>query len=138
LIHRCPTRYAWQTIFNRAVDDDLIEVNPFDRLTGGVPPAEKNWHYVSIDELSRLLAAAPNHGWRMLLGLCPLAGLRQAEALALPWDAVDWDKRRLRVWASKTKRRRVVPIAPELLPTLEDALDAAPDDEPSIVTGLVK
>ena len=31
-----------KTIFNRAVDDDLIEVNPFDRLTGGVPPVESH------------------------------------------------------------------------------------------------
>jgi integrase len=127
-----------KTVFNQAVDDDLIEVNPFDRLTGGVPPADKNWHYVSIDELNRLLAAAPNHGWRTLLGLCRLAGLRQAEALTLPWEAVDWEKRRLMVWASKTKRRRVVPIAPELLPILEDARDDALGDEPLIVTGIVK
>ena len=126
-----------KTIFNRAVDDDLIEVNPFDRLTGGVPPVEKNWHYVSLVELESLLDAAPNQGWKLLLGLCRFAGLRQAEALGLSWKAVDWDKRRLTVWATKTKRRRVVPIAPELLPILRDALDQAPDGIPLIITGLV-
>ena len=127
-----------KTIFNRAVDDDLIEVNPFDRLTGGVPPAEKNWHYVSLAELERLLEAAPNPGWRSLLGLCRLAGLRQGEALALKWDAVDWGRCRLTVWATKTKRRRIVPIVPELLPILQDAAEAAADEEPLIIAGLVK
>jgi hypothetical protein len=50
---------------------------------------------------------------------------------------VDWKKNRFTVWAQKTKRRRVVPIAPELLPILSDALADAPDGEPLLVHGLV-
>lgn len=125
-----------RTIFNRAVDDDLIDVNPFDRLAGGVPPIEKNWHYVSLDELSTLLDACPNQAWKTLLGLCRLAGLRQGEALALQWSAIDWDANRITVWAMKTKRRRIVPIAPELMPILRDALEHAPEGEQAIVTGM--
>jgi integrase len=125
-----------RTIFNRAVDDDLIDVNPFDRLAGGVPPIEKNWHYVSLDELSTLLVASPSQAWKTLLGLCRLAGLRQGEALALQWSAIDWDANRISVWAMKTKRRRIVPIAPELLPILRDALEQAPEGEPAIVAGM--
>ncbi len=127
-----------KTIFNRAVDDDLIEVNPFDRLTGGVPPTEKNWHYVTLEEFEKLLAAAPNHSWKTLLGLCRLAGLRQGEALALRWGSVDWVRGRLTVWATKTKRRRIVPIVPELLPLLQAAAEDAAADANLIIEGLVK
>ena len=126
-----------RTIFNRSVDDDLIDVNPFDRLTGGLPPIEKNWRYVSFDDLDKLLAACPNQGWTTLLGLCRLAGLRQGEALALQWSAVDWATNRLTVWAKKTKRRRVVPIVPELLPILRDAFENAAEGEPFLITGMV-
>ncbi|GMU82394.1 MAG: hypothetical protein AMXMBFR47_22650 [Planctomycetota bacterium] len=126
-----------RTMFNRAVDDDLIMYNPFDRLAGGVPPVEKNWHYVTIDELDKLLAACPNQAWRTLLGLCRLAGLRQGEALSLRWSDVDWNKGRFTVWAQKTKRRRIVPIAPELMPILRDALQHASVGEPLVISGIV-
>ena len=126
-----------RTIFNRAVDDDLILYNPFDRMTGGLKPIEKNWHYVSLEEFYKFLAACPNQGWRTFLGLCRLAGLRQSEALTLPWRDVDWETNRLSVWASKTKRRRIVPIAPELLPILRDAFEHAPEGEALVVRGVV-
>ena len=126
-----------RTMFNRAVDDDLIMYNPFDRLAGGLPPVEKDWYYVSMDELAKLIVACPNQAWRTLLALCRLAGLRQGEALSLRWTDVDWKRNRLTVWAQKTKRRRVVPIAPELLPILRDARRIAPEGEPLLVHGLV-
>ena len=126
-----------RTMFNRAVDDDLILYNPFDRMTGGLPAIEKDWHYVNPDELQRLIMACPNQAWKTLLSLCRLAGLRQGEALSLQWKDVDLDKGRLLIWAQKTKRRRIVPISPELRPMLQDALEAAADDEPLVVPGIV-
>ncbi|MFQ5592472.1 MAG: tyrosine-type recombinase/integrase [Phycisphaerae bacterium] len=126
-----------RTIFNRALDDDLIQHNPFDRLTGGLPQAQKNWHYVSLEEFTRLLAACPNQGWCTLLALCRLAGLRQGEALALQWRDIDWATNRLTVWAGKAKRRRIVPVAPELLPILRDAFEDASEGEPFVVAGVV-
>ncbi len=123
-----------RTMFNRAVDDDLIQFNPFDRLAGGVAPTEKNWHYVDAAEFKKLLDACPNDGWRALLGLCRLAGLRQGEALSLRWGQVDWDGNRLEVWAAKTKRKRIVPIAPELLPILRAAFEKAAEGEVFVVS----
>lgn len=66
-----------RTMFNRAVDDDLIQYNPFDRMSGGLPQLDKDWHYVDMAELAKLLDACPNVSWRAFLGLCRLAGLRQ-------------------------------------------------------------
>ncbi|MBP7937647.1 MAG: site-specific integrase [Phycisphaerae bacterium] len=106
-------------------------------MTGGLKPVEKNWHYVSLEEFYKLLAACPNQGWRTFLGLCRLAGLRQGEALSLPWRDVDWETNRLSVWGNKTKRRRIVPIAPELLPILRDAFEHAPEGEALVVFGVV-
>lgn len=86
-----------RTVFNLTVDDDLIDLNPFDRLTGGLPPVERNWCYVSLDDLNNPLAACPNQDWKTLPGLCRLAGFRQGETLALQWNAVDWATNRLTV-----------------------------------------
>ncbi len=83
-------------------------------------------------DLSRLWGA-----WKTLLGLCRLAGLRQGEALALRWDSVDWDRGRLTVWATKTKRQRLVPIVPELLPLLQTAAEGAAAEANLIIEGLV-
>ncbi len=57
-------------------------------------------------------------------------------ALSLRWRDVDWERSRLTVWAQKTKRRRVVPIAPELLPILRDAFEHAPEGKPLVVHGV--
>ncbi len=126
-----------RTIFNRAVDDDLVLYNPFDRLSGGLAPLVKNWHYVSIEEFQKLLDACPCQGWRTFLGLCRLAGLRQGEALAIRWDQADLQAGRLTVWAQKTKRCRIVPIAPELLPILQEARELTDEDEKLVVTGVM-
>lgn len=71
-----------------------------------------------------------------MLGLCRLAGLRRSEATALPWSAVDWDKRRLTVFATKTRGtsatggKRVMPIDPRLYTVLLEAFGAAEPGTP--------
>ena len=62
----------------------------------------------------------------MLLALCRLAGLRQGEALRLRWPHVDLQARRLLVenpgrYRTSKKRRREVPIDPELYVLLRQA-----------------
>jgi integrase len=63
-------------------------------LTSKYPPKpDRQWHYVTMEQLDSLLNACPNVGWKMLLALCRLAGLRRGEALELPWSSVDWSHR---------------------------------------------
>ncbi len=120
-----------KTIFKRAVDRDLSPMNPFDRLKGTAPKPNKDWHLVTREEFAQLGDACPDSSWRAMLGLCRLAGLRRAEALALPWSCVDWDKRRLRVHDQKRSKmsrgavHRVVPIDKDLYSLLLDALECA-------------
>lgn len=122
-----------KVIFNHAVRDDLLLFNPFDRLKGSAPEPDKNWKYVTRDELRQLFAACPSESWRLLLGLCRLAGLRRGEALSLPWSAVDWEKRRLKVIAEKTGHQRIVPIDPELYNLLLRAFSVASDREQLVI-----
>jgi len=124
-----------KTLFNRAIEDDILLTNPFEKLSRAVR-VRKDWSYMGLIEFSQLLDACPNRGWRMLLALCRLAGLRQAEALNLTWREVDWDHNTLAVWAPKTDYSRIVPICPELLPLLEAAFESAKEGETKIVVGL--
>jgi len=99
-----------KTIFNHAVRDDLISFNPSHRLKGTAREPDKDWKYITLEELDKLLNACPNRSWKMLIALCRLAGLRRGEALELMWSDIDWQNHRLTVIAEKTGRRRVVPI----------------------------
>lgn len=121
-----------RTIFNHALRDDLILFNPFDRLKGTAPEPDKDWKYLTEEELNRLIEASPNQGWQMLIALCRLAGLRRGEALELPWSAVDWQEHRLTIIARKTGRRRVVPIQPNLYTLLLQAFQSAKEGQERI------
>ncbi len=121
-----------KTIFNHAVRDDLILFNPFDRLKGNATEPDKDWKYVSLEELDKLLDACPNIGWKALIALCRLAGLRRGEALELNWSAINWQEHHFSVIAEKTGRRRVVPIVPKLYQLLLEAFDQAGEGQKQV------
>jgi integrase len=104
-------------------------LNPFDRLKGNAPEPDKDWKYVGLGELDRLLDSCPSVGWKMLMALCRLAGLRRGEAMTLAWSNIDWDKHRLTIIAEKTGRRRVTPIEPKLYQLLLDTFGQAENGE---------
>jgi integrase len=113
-----------RAIFSLAVRDELIPFNPFDRLPSRPRRPDSEWYYLSPDKLDDLLAACPSTGWKLLVALCRLAGLRRGEAISLRWSAVDFQNRRLTILARKTGRRRLVPIVPTLYRMLDDAFTA--------------
>ena len=107
-----------RTIFNMAVDDDIIIINPFSKLSQSVK-FETTWHYVSPDEYQMLVDAAPDLDWKVFISLCRLAGLRRGEALNLEWTDIDWEHNTIEIiskktWKTKTRRSRKVPVCPEL------------------------
>jgi integrase len=119
------TKYA-RAMFADAVADDLIPYNPFDRLKVSAPDPEKaDWHYIPLSEFESLIEQCASHGWKSMIALCRLAGLRRGEAVRLGWAAVDWDKRLLTVHATKTGRTRKVPIVPRLYEILLAAFGVA-------------
>ncbi len=129
-----------KTIFNEAVERELLSVNQFRKLASRAIAADRD-RYVTPDEAETILAACPNVRWRALFGLARLAGLRvPSETHILTWADVDWDRARLSVFSPKTERyekhrRRAVPIVPKLMGVIQDAFDAA-DEGQELVVGL--
>jgi len=123
-----------KTIFGEAVDRELISRSPFAKLKSSSVAAD-NDRIIDANETLKLLDASPDVQWRVLIGLARLAGLRvPSETHILSWDAVDWAKRQLTVYAPKTDSTRFVPIVPELHTILTDAWDQAPAGAKNIVT----
>jgi len=125
-----------RTIFNHAVADDVLLLNPFDRLAE-TQPATREWHYVGLEEFAKLSDAATKP-WQLLLALARWAALRRGEALNLRWHNIDWTNSRLTVvgtdaWDVKNKEARVVPICPELHELLLEAFEAADDGQAMVV-----
>ncbi len=118
-----------KTAFNYAIREDLIMFNPFDRLKGNTREPDKNWKYLSIEELDKLLDACPNWGWKLQIALCRLAGLNRGEAFNLSWSDIDWEDHRLTIIAEKISRQRIVSIEPKLYELLLDAFDQAEEGE---------
>jgi len=118
-----------KTIFNHAVREDLVLYNPFDRLKGTAREPDKDWKYVTIEEMDKLLDVCPNWDWKLLIALCRLAGLRRGEALELAWSNIDWQNHRMTIIAQKTGRQRVVPIEPKLYELLLEAFEQAEEGD---------
>jgi integrase len=111
------------TIFKAAFEQDLILFNPFDREETAAPKVEKDFEFIDAARFSTLIDGCPTQGWRTLLSLCRLAGLRRGEALRLRWRDIAWDAHTLTVEpphgrVTTKARRRVVPIEPDLYATL--------------------
>jgi integrase len=118
-----------RTLFQMAVDDELLVRNPFDRVAGSAGTAERDWRYVDDADAQRLMEACFGSEWELLFGLCRWAGLRRGEALHLRWTNVDFENRRLTViasesddWRPKDAQARKVPMAARLVNLLTQAL----------------
>lgn len=139
-----------KTIFNWAIDADLVAVSPFAKFPGAGLRRKRPNPEVSLETFRAVCVEAPAH-WRAMLGLCRLAGLRRGEALSLPWSAtaidrddeewpvgVDWDRKRLSVVIGKGDRYREVPICGELMTILLEAFDQAPEGAERIVAPITE
>jgi integrase len=115
----------------QAIRDGLAKDNPFAHLR--IPPEVNTARAFFVDRptFAQVLAACPDHEWRLLLALARWGGLRTpSEPLTLEWAGVNWSRERFRVVAPKTEHQdggeRWVPLFPELRPYLEEAFEQAP------------
>jgi integrase len=127
-------------IFRMALDELILDDNPFKHLTGRAPIPDKNWHFVTREEFRQLLKGCRNSGWKAFLGLQRLAGLRRHEAYDLRWKDVDFKNHQVRVFGGKTARTkkrsspvRYVPMNGELEALLKDALMDRVNDQEHVV-----
>ncbi len=120
-----------KSIFGKAVRWGLIPSSPFTDLRAGSQSNPDRAFYVTRETIQAILAVCPDDQWRAIVALSRFAGLRcPSEIVALRWGDVNWERGRLMVRSVKTEGHeghavRVVPIAPELRPILQDLFDRA-------------
>jgi integrase len=109
--------------FAAAVRLELIEKNPFDGIKPGSMENKSRMRFITKEDTEKILAAAPNAQWRLLIALARYGGLRTpSESLALEWANIDWENGKMLVRSPKTGDRWV-PLFAELRPHLEEGFD---------------
>jgi len=132
-------RYARQ-MWRPAIKRGLVDTNPFEDLKAGPQTNVARQVFVDTATIQRVLDAAPDAEWRLLIALARYGGLRvPSEALALTWADVNWEHSRLTIRSRKTEHHegggeRVIPIFPELREHLLEVFDQAPDGETRVIT----
>ncbi|MCX5689638.1 MAG: tyrosine-type recombinase/integrase, partial [Planctomycetota bacterium] len=122
--------YARQ-IFTWAMRHNLVKHNPFAFVKAGSQVNTARSCFVDQATIAKVIDAAPDAEWRLLIALSRYGGLRvPSEALALRWSDVDWANSRMTVRSSKTEHHegggvRLVPIFSELLPFLREVFEGA-------------
>ncbi len=106
--------------------------NPAKEVLRRTVPKRKP-DFLRVDEVPRVLAALDDR-WRPLFAAAIYTGLRKGELLGLQKTKVDLRERLLYVARSydritnKSQREEVIPIATELIPFLEIAVQASPSE----------
>ena len=130
--------YARQ-VFRWGMRRGLATANPFAELKAGAQVNTARSVFVSRETIAKVIEAAPDAEWRLLIALSRFGGLRvPSEALALRWSDVDWEHNRLTVRSSKTehhegKGERMIPLFPEIREPLLEVFEQAPEGEPSVI-----
>lgn len=88
---------------NTAVDVGYIKSNPAERVT--LPRVEKKEiHPLDDEQVSAFYKAAAEDEYSYLLRLIPFTGLREAEAMGLTWDCVDFASGTIKINKQLVKR----------------------------------
>lgn len=114
-------------LFNRAVAERLIEVNPFRGVR--VPKWALNEacerEPFTREEVQRMLEVLPDE-WPDMVAVCMLlGGLRLGEVALLRWDAVDFERGLVKVRSYKTNKPMTKPLIRPLRALLERRRAAA-------------
>jgi integrase len=126
--------------FRAAIRKRFIAENPFTDLASPAQVNSSRVHFVTADDVAKVIEACPDTQWRLIVALSRYGGLRcPSEHLALKWDDIDWALGRMIIRSPKTEHhtdggRRVVPIFPELRPYLDAAWDEAPPKSEFVIT----
>jgi len=76
---------------------------------------------LSVQEVKRLLQAAPTLRDKLLLGLMYATGMRVSEVVRLRYRDVDFDRRLINVWQGKGRRDRQVMLPKTFAPLLKQS-----------------
>jgi len=109
-------------IFHFGIDNGFTRVNP---LKNWKKPKVQPWDLkLTLDDAKKIMACAEPH-LRWAMEVCFNLGTRpgESELLSLRWENVDFVAGTVRIYASKTKTYRTVPINPEFLKRMEAERD---------------
>ncbi len=129
-----------KAFFAAAVRQGIIRESPLAGLTGGTQINHARQFFVTREAVSKLIDAAPDAQWRLLIALSRFAGLRTpSEPLLLTWADIDWDRNRMTIHSPKTEHHpgqdsRVIPIFPEVMPALRECYDLAEPGSQYVIT----
>lgn len=125
-------------VFKAAFRLKVIPENPFAGVTVKLTMEDRK-HFVTRQDVDKLLAACPSTDWRLIVALSRFGGLRApSEVLSVRWSDVIWDAGRdadgntigkLHVTSPKTEHHvgmdsRVIPLFAPLRAELEAAFEA--------------
>ena len=125
------------SMFNYAVDAELVDRNPFNKLPRGT--RRGNNSLVSVADSLKVPEAMRSTEDKLLFGMARWGGVRtMSEQRGLTWGDVDWANKRLLIHSPKTERHegresRWIPIFPELMPLLEARFIEAAEGEQHIL-----
>jgi integrase len=108
-----------KTIFNQALKNNLIQVNPM-RAVSMLKEDNYKIRYLTSDEEERLFKSLPSH--LIPIVICALqTGLRKSNILQLKWELVDLEFGFIEVLAQQNKGHKIIkiPISNKLRETLE-------------------
>ena len=109
-------------MFNFGIDNGFTSVNP---LKNWKKPKVQPWDLkLTLDDAKKIMTnAEPHLKWAM--EVCFNLGTRpgESELLSLRWENVDFTAGTVRIYASKTKTYRTVPVNPEFLERMEHVRD---------------
>ena len=131
-------RQFLRQLFRTALNDGVISKSPF--IEEEHPPKKSQKVFRNIptaEEFERIIAEIRDPKWTQIKGqrggqrpmhfpdsanfaeFLGRAGLGQAEAIALKWGNVDFERRKIRIIRKKTGEYFEIPIYPTLMPLME-------------------
>ena len=122
-----------KSMFSHAVLEEMLPQNPFRNQVSSLRPGDEGKQIIPAEIINRVIEAAPNAEWRLLIAIWRFAGLRKVEPLKLTWNDVLWSEGKLRVRSTKTqhhagKGMRYVPTR-DIEAYLAEAFDVAEKGE---------
>lgn len=119
---------------NAAIREDLIKVNPFNRISSAdkIKKPESKREYMTVDEVRKLIATPmPNETVKAAYLFSCFCGLRISDITALRWENVyqDGKQTRLEVVMQKTKAPIYLPLSPEALRWMPERGGKSPQDK---------
>lgn len=113
---------AWKAFFSWCMERHWISENPARPLPSRVAARQKQ--FVSTATIDAVIRQCTDPGLRLAIAMSRYGGIRMmSELRGLTRADIDWDRKRITIHDTKRKRDRVIPLFPELEPTLADHPD---------------